>query len=209
MITPKKPDWQMESPTFVLLLNDPHRSVMKLVIMSKKERIKFIFLLVIALPLIRPFTGWGQDLKLPFDPLTHKVSYTGNISLKTISSAKLYKNAKKFVDRPGQVSTRSFDDTSQKVSARASLHHYALKGSTTILYRLYIECHEGFYKYWFTDFLISDWPGYHGSANLGADFDKDDPGPISKSAWLKTKSFLDSGIKKLIGDLRKAMSLPG
>jgi hypothetical protein len=181
-----------------------HLLVMDLLILANKKAIKFTFLLFVA-----PLASWSQDMKLPFDPSTHKVSYFGSIALKGISSAELFKNAKKFVDGPVQASTRFFDEPSQRVSARASLHHYAIKGSTTILFRLVIECHEGLFKFWFTDFMMSEWPGYHGSGNLGADFDKDDPGTISKNTWWKTKIILDSGIKKLIGDLKKAMSLPG
>jgi Domain of unknown function (DUF4468) with TBP-like fold len=167
--------------------------------------------------LIFPSVCKSQEVVLPIDSVTHKITYRDTIFVPNSKAVDLYANSKLFVEydmKSKSTVARIFDDQALKIMVRGSVS-YGAAGTTTgygstrepivIVYKISIECHEGYYIYTFTDFSQGDWHGEYYTVNKAGDLDKDDPAQMSERKWKKLKINLDKKVKEQIQALKKTM----
>jgi len=118
------------------------------------KRISFLVVLLLTVALAR-----AQTPELPSDTVTHEVTYTEEVQVPGKSAREIYDKAKPFVyEDLEKVKYVRFwgDENTLSIHVQGGFpYDYAEPDYTRALYvyfDLTVECHEGVYKYTFTNF---------------------------------------------------------
>jgi len=167
-------------------------------------------MILTAVALIVFLTGSAQIL--PFDSVTHKATYAGEVEVRGAAAGQLFEKAKSFAFTGIKDKIKNVlpDENTMTVNVKCTFRYFLHQPNVAIDdiqvgYQLTVVCQDGSYKYTYTDFFMGDYPDRWRGPVQGGDFDTDDKGKVSKREWERIKSWVDRDVKSSIEQLRRAM----